>query len=420
VNEERLRELLRGTPTAADRQAEERAWAVVHSAYEAGPAQRRRGGHGRIALALAGATLLLGLLLTPAGADVRDWVRDAINPGVDNGAPALSALPAPGELLVDSARGPWIVHEDGSTRLLGDYGESAFSPTARFVAATSGTRVVAVVADAERTGQPAGTVRWTVTAPRPASDPSWAPSGIRVAYLSGHQLRVVAGDGTDDAALAHVVAPISPAWKPLSDRQERRRSTETGVVPGVANVLAYADRRGRIHVVDVDSREQLARPIGVGGAPLRGLAWAANGSDLWAVTNHGVIGVSLYGHHLERGPAYGFSPARPIAAAPSPRNANDVAALAARRDREANRKSELLLLHGESMRSLSSGPGRFADVAWSPDAHWLLLAWRDADQWLFIRPADGRLIAMDNISEQFDPGGRGRAAFPSIAAWCCQ
>ena len=54
-----------------------------------------------------------------------------------------------------------------------------------------------------------------------------------------------------------------------------------------------------------------------------------------------------------------------------------------------------------------------------PTAHWLLLAWRDADQWLFIRLRDGRVVAVDNISQQFDPGGNGPPPFPRLAGWCC-
>jgi hypothetical protein len=63
-------------------------------------------------------------------------------------------------------------------------------------------------------------------------------------------------------------------------------------------------------------------------------------------------------------------------------------------------------------------PGRLTGLAWSPDGEWLLVAWREADQWLFIQPGT-RPRAVANISRQFDPGGRGRSAFPEIAGWCC-
>ena len=74
---------------------------------------------------------------------------------------------------------------------------------------------------------------------------------------------------------------------------------------------------------------------------------------------------------------------------------------------------------------LLAGAGRFGDLAWSPDGQWLLAGWADADQWVFIRtgtrPRGGiqRLRAVANISAQFDPGGRGGAAFPGLGGWCC-
>jgi hypothetical protein len=84
-------------------------------------------------------------------------------------------------------------------------------------------------------------------------------------------------------------------------------------------------------------------------------------------------------------------------------------------------RSELVLLDRDGIgeRRLFSGPGRFADVEWSPDGEWLLLSWPEADQWLFIRPRDEKLRAVSNISRQFAPGESGDAAFPRISGWCC-
>ena len=55
----------------------------------------------------------------------------------------MRALPAAGELLVESAQGPWIVHDDGSKRLLGDSDAATWSPHGLFVAATGGRELVA-------------------------------------------------------------------------------------------------------------------------------------------------------------------------------------------------------------------------------------------------------------------------------------
>jgi Penicillin-insensitive murein endopeptidase/WD40-like Beta Propeller Repeat len=66
-------------------------------------------------------------------------------------------------------------------------------------------------------------------------------------------------------------------------------------------------------------------------------------------------------------------------------------------------------------RVLFTGPGRFTDVAWSPDGRWLLVAWADADQWVFLRSSGARDVqAVSRISTQFRA-----TAFPAIGGWCC-
>ena len=73
-------------------------------------------------------------------------------------------------------------------------------------------------------------------------------------------------------------------------------------------------------------------------------------------------------------------------------------------------------------RALLADPGTFSSVAWSPDGGWLLVAWPDADAWLFVRPQHpGHVDTVGSISQQFDPGDRsaGSEAFPRPAGWCC-
>lgn len=338
--------------------AEERAWDVIRAAYAertpSHPASRIRG----LALAAAAGVAALAIGLSPAGAKVGDLVRDVI--GEEDARPALRSLPTAGELLVESDSGPWVVREDGSKRLLGDYEQATWSPRGLFVAAADGRELVAV--------DPLGEVRWTITAPGAVSDPSWAPTGFRIAYRSGDDLRVVAGDGTGDRSVARDVAPVSPMWLPSPKTKLSAGSGASG-----AHVLAYLDADGGVRVVDADSGATV-RPAPADRDRLRA---------------------------LETGSA--LSP-----------DGERAARVVGRGGRAA-----LLLEAGGRTRVVFSGPGRLADPTWSPDGRWLLVGWPQADQWLFVRSDEPRrVIAVDGISSQFDPGDTEYAAgFPRIAGW---
>ena len=50
-----------------------------------------------------------------------------------------------------------------------------------------------------------------------------------------------------------------------------------------------------------------------------------------------------------------------------------------------------------------TGTGRFTPVVASPDGRWLVVGWRDADQWLFVSTRGPRRVrAVANISDLFD------------------
>ena len=70
-------------------------------------------------------------------------------------------------------------------------------------------------------------------------------------------------------------------------------------------------------------------------------------------------------------------------------------------------------------RQLFAGPGRSKTWPGRRTVGWLLVGWRDADQWLFLRPSNDRVRAVGHISRQFDPGATGKPPFPSISGWCC-
>jgi WD40 repeat protein len=415
-----LRDRLRDVPVPGEADARERARAALSTAYsEREPMPARRSATRR-ALVVA-LPLLLALTvaaLTPPGQAVGDWVKRAIRAEPERPKPAVLDLPARGRLLVSGARGAWIVQGDGARRRLGAYREATWSPTGRFVAATAGHDLVAV--------DPKGTVRWTITRPKAVADPRWAPSGFRVAYRAGRELRVVAGDGTGDRRLAERVRPVAPAWRPTR----------------VSHVLAWVDRSGAVRVADVDKGKTIRRfrrgdslgggrtargDISRGRRPaaesgpiagptavdrIRSLSWSAGGGRLLAVSRN-----ALRIFDLTRSPTrtvrartgHAF-----LAAAFSPHGEARIAAI--EYDRRADR-SALRIVGRDGL--LLSGRGRFTDLTWSPDGRWLLVARKDADQWLFVR-ANGAARVQNGpaVRRLFDPGRRARtAAFPRVEGW---
>lgn len=181
-----------------EREAEERAWQIVSAAYaEREPvAWPRR--HVRPLVAGALVAAVVAAVLSPPGRSVVHSLRKAV--GVEQAEPALFSLPTRGELLVISREGLWLVHRDGSKRLLGRYRDATFSPHGLFIAATRANQLVAL--------DPQGNVRWTLARPAPRL-PVWTGTrtDTRITYLSGGRLRMVAGDGTGDRAVGRREAP---------------------------------------------------------------------------------------------------------------------------------------------------------------------------------------------------------------------
>ena len=70
-----------------------------------------------------------------------------------------------------------------------------------------------------------------------------------------------------------------------------------------------------------------------------------------------------------------------------------------------------------------TSPGKagvgFGAPTFSPDGEWILLPWPEADQWLFIRVSDRRVVPVGDISRQLDANGKGTGSFPEVAGWCC-
>jgi hypothetical protein len=378
-----VRHALLSIPVPDELEAQQRAWPVVQAAFTERERVAWPRRHARPILAFAAFLALVAAALTPPGRAVVREVREAI--GVSGADPTLFALPDGGRLLVQSEEGPWIVRPNGAKRLLGAYSDPSWSPSGKYVVAVRENELFAL--------EPDGTVRWSLGR-RKLTMPRWGGSEIdtRIAYLSGSSLRVVAGDGRDDRRLARRVASVAPAWKPFQG----------------THVLAFAERSGRVRVVDVDSGRLLWRSRRTREIP-KLLLWSTDGRRLLWIAPRSLRVFDQKGRLITSG---GIAE-RPITAAVFAPRGHRFAAVRSK----GSGQSEVVVL-GTDERSLTgrqifSARAPLGNIAWSPDGSWLVVSWERPDQWVFLRTKPGPQIrAVDNVSEQF--GG-----FQSLAGWCC-
>ena len=367
--------------------AERRAWAVVRVAFaERDPVPRRRP-FVRPVLALAAVVAIVAAALSPPGRAVLDDFRDAIAPTrIERSAPALFALAAPGRLLVDSTAGVWVVHADGSQRLLPGYREASWSPHGRFVVVAKRNQLAALEQD--------GKVHWTLARPNVRS-PRWGGTltDTRIAYFTQRRgvvpaLRVVAGNGAHDHWVAKGFLEVPPAWK-----------------PGGAHVLAVAHVDGRIRIWGADNRALLGSTPR-GARPVQ-LEWSSDGKRLLALDRHTLRIFDRRAH--------------PVAVRRIPTGWNATAmsiqpggtAVAVNLSHAG--QSQVVVLDRGRVRRAFAGTGTFSGIEWSPNGHWILVALKDADQWAFVRSGRvGRFRAVSNIA-----GGFESDRFPTLAGWCC-
>ncbi len=330
--------------------------------------------HARPLVAGALVAAVIAAVLSPPGRSVVHSLRTAV--GIEKAEPALFSVPSPGQLLVRSRSGLWLVRADGSKRNLGRYGDAAFSPHGLFIVATRANQLVAL--------DPKGGVRWTLARPGPRF-PAWigTRTDTRIAYLSSGRLRVVAGDGTGDRALARAAA-VGPAWQ-----------------PGPRRVLAYAPRPKTVAVVDTDTGAVLRRFRST--EPVRKLQWSGDGRLLLVFAPHATRVYDLRGRVVA---ADDPSDATFDVDATFVPRAHAVVAIRA----EGLGSSVFSIVSG---RTLFRGTGTFSQLTFSPNGRWLLVSWPTANQWVFVRTGRHRkIVGASRISVQL--GG-----FPRVEGWCC-
>lgn len=394
MNERRLKRMLVATAPPDEIGAQRRAWQVARSAFgerEPTPWPIR---HRRPLTAAAIGVAVLAAALSPPGRAVIDEVREVVGTekvvGVQRARPALFSLPAAGRVLVSAPSGAWVVSANGSRRRLGDYDEATWSPQGLFVGASKRHQLAAVT--------PKGEGRWTLSRPR-VHYPRWSPSGFRIAYLSGSNLRLVAGDGTGDRRIDSA-QDVAPAWR-----------------PGAEHVLAYANRSGAVTLLATDENRTSWTAAGAAVNPAQ-LEWSADATRLLVARRlpGGRFALVVFDADGRRLQTLAFD-GQFVDAAFAPGN-HGVAVV-----RRVGLFSELLVVAADTLRQqqvVFRGRGRFSDVAWSPNGRWLLLGWAGADQWLFIRSTDvSKVEAVESLAAQFDPGGTGTGEFPRIEGWCC-
>ncbi|MHB8642050.1 MAG: WD40 repeat domain-containing protein [Gaiellaceae bacterium] len=321
-----------------------RTWETVQAAF----ARRERVAwprkHARELALSAAVVAVLAAAFTPPGHSVVNSIRDAVGrtkvEGVKNAHRELVQLPAAGPLLLQSARGPWVVQPSGARRFLGAYTMASWSPHAKFVAAVRYRHELVAL-------DPKGNIRWVRGRKQLVRFPRWSYEGFRIAYLSNDTLRVITGDGLTDVGLGSADPSVPPAWKPGT------------------HVVAWVGTDGNVLVRDADQLR---------AAPTRL-------------------------HETKRVIALGWRTAQLVVVhAPAAAAAFAGDGTVARVVRAAGRSRVYVADH-----VVFSGAGAIGSLAFSPDSRWLAVGWQSADQLVFIRLQPPKLDAVSNVTRQFGP-----------------
>ena len=326
---------LRSAPAPGEEEAFRRAHSLAMAAVRAAPARRRRRRAVRALAPIAAALLAAALLLSPAGADVRSWISDAVT---SQPRPVRAeTLPGGGRLLTAGRDGLFVRTAHGPRRIFGDVGEAAWSPRGLFIAATRGIELIAV--------SPRGDRRWSLHHRAPIRHPRWAPSGYQIAYLSGGSVYLVDGDGSDDARL-DAANGAAPAWRSIRGRSQ----------------LAYAHGRTVVLRDTIDRRVLFRTPVA--RRPLA-LSWSADGERLLVVERDRIQLLAWSGARLRTSRA--------------PRGTRNVTGTFAPGGRDwtlvraQGASSRLMLVSGQDTLKVLELAGRVDGITYSPSGNWLAL-----------------------------------------------
>jgi hypothetical protein len=215
--------------------------------------------------------------------------------------PAVTRLQLPAGargIAVVAGRRLWLATRGGTRIEALPVSTAELSPHALYVAAGIGRSLVVMAPDGRRA--------WTRPAAGEVVAISWAPSGLRLAYVvrTAHrsELRIVEGDGDHDHLLEPSVRAVQPSWRADSLAlayvgaggravvADLGRRTQRAVGPRGVVRLAYAPAGKRLAVAT-------ARAVYAGGSrwavpsplPATGLAWA--GRRLFAAAGFRVYAV---------------------------------------------------------------------------------------------------------------------------------
>lgn len=389
LKDAQLGALLLAQPVPGEQLAQERTWEVLRRTFDSREPfvpRRRWPVKTLVLLGLVAAGLAIGL--SPVGATIADWFQDELGRDrvVTVAPPAQRpTLPADGRLLVAAGGQVDVLDRDGRRVPLGRYRGAAWSTSGQFVAAWRSSELVGV--DPAEPELPL----WQVDG-KAIADARWSGDDFRVAYRSGRALRVIDGNGDGDRRLARGIAPVAPAW-----------------LPGDDHVLAYADREGRVRVVDADSGKLQWQAR---AAAVVELSWLADGSAL------AILAPSEL--RLLAGPRSAVAavrlPAEVAGTAIAPRPGSTDVAYAVYSAGARTTSVFLLDARSRTSRLLFTGAGRIGRLVWSPDGMLLLVPWRSAGQWLFVPAAGDDMSSIPDVAGAL---GGPSDAFPRPDGWCC-